>query len=373
MLYMQRKEFLAKLTQYPTGKTIEDIAEEFKLNPKELAELKLNENLYWPSPYRPSPAVKKVIIKNLDKINIYSTDLAELREAISKYVKVPIKNIIIDAGIDVILDTLVKVLIDKNDEIIIPVPTYEMFEFVTRINGGVPRYTQGDEKFDISVDKLFSLINKRTKLILLCSPNHPTGNIIERKQLEEILKRTKVFVVVDEAFVEFVENSVTPLIKKYKNLIILRTFSKAFSLASLRIGYGIAPEEIVKDFNKTRLPFSINSLGVKAAIAALEDQEYLKIVVKKIKEGREYLLKNIKFKTYPSEANFILVNVAPLKAKDVLSRLFKQGVLVRDCDSFGRLRDNFIRVKVGKPWQNKKIVKAINNIYESLPKNQRSR
>ncbi len=363
---MNKKKFLKILKEYVPGKSITEVAKEFGLNPQQRAKLRLHENLYWPSPYGPSPKVKKAIVKNLDKINVYSSDLTELSKKISKYIKRPTKNIVVDAGIDGVLDTLTKILLDKNDEVIIPVPTYEMFEFITRVNGGIPRLMQRDENFDIALNKLKAFINKRTKIIFLCSPNYPIGNTVKREQLEKILKLTKAFIVIDEAFGEFAENSAINLTKKFQNLIVLRTFSKVFGLAALRIGYGIVPEKIAKDFNKTKLPFSVNSLSVKAAIAALGDQEYIKKVVKTIKEGREYLLKAIKLKTYPSEANFVLVDVSPLKAGDVIFQLLKQGVLVRDCDSFERLRKNFIRVKVGKPSQNRKIVKVINNIYESF-------
>lgn len=371
MTFYQQKKYLRELKEYLPAKSVEEMTKEFSLQEKDLIKLKLYDNLYWPSSYGPSPKVKKTIIKNLEKIHIYPTnqDLADLQKAISNYLKIPIKNIVTGAGVDGILDTLLKIVLGKNNQVIIPVPTYEMYDFIVRINGGIPKFLQRDENFEVPLSGLLSAINKKVKLIILCSPNHPTGNAIKQNQLEKIIKKTKAFVVIDEAFAEFANRSVVNLVKKYKNLIVLRTFSKAFGLAGLRIGYGVMSKDIAKDFNKTRLPFSINSLGLKVAITALEDQKHLQKVVKLIKEGREYIRRNIKFKTYSSQANFVLVNVSPLKAKKVIGELLKEGVLVRDCSLFERLRENFIRIKIGKTWQNRAIVKAINKIYANFSKN----
>lgn len=354
-----KKKFLKELKEYIPAEPVEEIIKEFRIEEKDIIKLGSNESVYGPS-----PKVKKVIKSNLDRINVYSSGIPiELRQAISKYCKAPVENIVVDAGIEGMLDSLGKLLIDKNDECIIPVPTFEIYEFITRIYGGIPKFVQRDENFNIPIDKLLSSVNKKTKIIFLCSPNNPTGNSLKIEEIEKILKSTDTFVVVDEAYIEFGGKSVTPTFKKYPNLIILRTLFKAFGLAAHRIDYGILPEDIVKDFNKVRLPFSINSIGVKAAIAALKDQKYLKIVVKKIKEGREFLSKNIKFKVYPSEANFVLVDVSPLKAKKVTSYLAKSGIIARDCTIFRGMGNNFIRITVGKLNQNRKIIKELNGLY----------
>ncbi len=353
-----KKKSLKGLKEYVPAQPVEEIIKEFRIKAKDIIKLGSNESVYGPS-----LKVKKAIIDNLDQINVYPVIPAELLRAISSYVKVPTKNIVVDAGIEGMLDTLGKVFIDKNDECIIPIPTFEIYEFTTRIYGGIPRFIRRDENFDIPINKLLALLNKKTKLIFLCNPNNPTGNVMPREEIESILKSTNAFVIIDEAYIEFGGNAIVPLFKKYQNLIILRTLFKAFGLAAHRVDYGIMPENLVKDFNKARLPFSINSLGVKAAMAALKDQTYLKKVVSKIKEGREYLQKNIKFKTYPSQTNFILVNVSPFSSKKVTSYLVKHGIIVRDCAFFRGMGKNFVRITVGKPEQNRKVVKRINKLY----------
>ncbi|PIR71540.1 MAG: histidinol-phosphate aminotransferase, partial [Candidatus Nealsonbacteria bacterium CG10_big_fil_rev_8_21_14_0_10_37_25] len=154
-------------------------------------------------------------------------------------------------------------------------------------------------------------------IIFLCSPNNPSANLIKKKDIEEILKKANCYVLVDEAYIEYSKPGSSPvdLFKKYKNLIITRTFSKVYGLANLRIGYGIMSEDLVKDYEKTNLPFFTSSLAFKAAKTAMEDQRYTKKVVKLNKKGREYIEKNIKFKAYPSQSNFVLVDVFPQKAQ----------------------------------------------------------
>jgi len=357
---MNKKPFLKELKEYVAGKSVEEIAEEYGLSPRKIIKIASNEN-----PFGPTPKVKKVIIDNLDKLAVFPDPLSikKLKGAISKNLKVSEKNIVLGAGSDGVFDVLSKILINKNDEAIISLPTFSMYEFFTRIIGGKPIFLQRDKNFNIPVKKLLSLVNKKTKIIFLCSPNSPTGNLMKKEDIKEILKKVKSYVLVDEAYIEYSKpgSSVIDLFKKHKNLIVARTFSKVYGLADLRLGYGIMSEDLVKDYNKTNLPFFTSSLAVKAAKVAIEDKKYTKRVIKLNKEEREYLEKNIKFKVYPSQANFVLVDVSPHKAKKVVSELQKKGIIIRDCSSFGKEMDYFVRISVGTKTQNKKLVQAINN------------
>lgn len=359
---MLKKKFLSELEEYIPGKSIEEVAEEFSLDSKKIIKLASNEN-----PFGPSPKVKKNIVENLDKLPIFPDPLSirELKNTISKHLKISEKNIVLGAGSDGVFDILSKILIDKENETIIPLPTFAMYEFVTRVAGGKPIFLQRDKNFNVSVKKLLSLVNKKTKLIFLCLPNNPSANLIPKRDIEEILKKVNCYVLVDEAYIEYSkpDSSVINLFKKYKNLIITRTFSKVYGLANLRIGYGIMPQDLVKDYEKTSLPFSTSTLAVKAAKEAMGDQRYTKKIIKLNKKGREYLEKNIKFKVYPSQANFILVDVSPLKAKDIVYELQKKGVILRNCSSFGEGMDSFVRITVGTEIQNKKLVRLINEFY----------
>jgi len=359
---MEKKKFLAKLEEYIPGKSIEEVAEEFGLNPKKIIKLASNE-----SPFGPSPRVKKVIVENLDKLPIFPDPLSirELKNTISKNLKISPQNIVLGAGSDGVFDTLSKLLIDKRDETIIPLPTFAMYEQVTRVADGKPIFLQRDKSFDIPVKKLLSVVNKKTKIIFLCSPNNPSANLMSKQDIEEILNEVNCYVLVDEAYIEYSKpgSSAISLFKKYKNLIITRTFSKVYGLANLRIGYGIIPEDLVKDYEKTNLPFCTSSLAFKAAKTTMEDQGYTKKVVKLNKKGREYIEKNIKFKVYPSQSNFVLVDVFSQKAKQIVFELQKQGIILRNASSFGPHMDSFIRISVGTVEQNRRMVQVLNSFF----------
>ncbi len=357
---MNKKRFLKELKEYIPGKSIEETAEEFGFDTKKIIKLASNEN-----PWGPSPKARKVISDNLDKLPFFPDPLSikELKRAISENIKISEKNIVLGAGSDGVFDVLSKILIDRGDETIIPLPTFSMYEFVTRVAGGKPVFLERDKNFDIPIKKLFSLNNRKTKVIFLCSPNNPSANLIKKKDIERILKKTKKYILVDEAYIEYSKlgSSVLDLFGRYQNLIISRTFSKSYGLANLRIGYGIIPSHLVKDYQKTNLPFFTSSLAVKAARAAIKDKNYLREIIRQNQQGRKYLETEIKFKTYPSQANFILVDISPYQAKDIVFELQKKGIIIRNCSSFGRGMNSFVRISVGTNVQNKRLVKAINS------------
>ena len=356
---MTKKKFLAQLEEYIPGKSIEETAEEFSLKPQGIIKLASNEN-----PFGPSPRVRKVILENLDKISLFPDPLSirELKKAISRKIDVPASNIVLGAGSDGVFDTLSKILIDKGDGTIIPIPTFSMYEFVTRVASGKPVFIQRDKRFNIPIKKLLSSVNKRTRLIFLCSPNNPSGNLIAKQDIEKVLQHVSCYVLVDEAYIEYAKtgSSALNLFKKYQNLIVTRTFSKVYGLANLRIGYGVMSEDLVKDYEKTNLPFFTSSLASKAARVAIEDEKYAQKIIQLNREGRNYIEQNLKFKVYPSQSNFILVDASPLKAKDIVFELQKQGIILRNASSFGPHMDSYVRISVGTMAQNKKMVRALN-------------
>ncbi|MDY6959952.1 MAG: aminotransferase class I/II-fold pyridoxal phosphate-dependent enzyme, partial [Halobacteriota archaeon] len=189
-----------------------------------------------------------------------------------------------------------------------------------------------------------------------------TGNVMEEKDVRKIAESVNCTVVVDEAYVEFADRSLLHLVKEYENVIITRTFSKAFGLAGLRIGYAVIPEWMFGEYMKVNQPFGVNQMGVVAGIAALNDRDHLNRTLDIVSRGREYLTSNISFKVYPSQANFVFIDVSPLKSKDVALELLKHGIIVRDCSSFNGAGDTFLRVSVGTDEQNRKVVDELNNL-----------
>jgi len=272
--------------------------------------LSSNEN-----PLGPSPKVVKEIVKSLEEgelnLSLYPWERneKELRDEISRYVgasaRIGKENIVIGAGVDGVLDTLVKIFIETGDEALIPIPTFSLYESLVKIAGGMPEYMKRKSgEYSIPLDELISACNEKTKMVFISSPNNPTGNCIPEGEMRAIIESVpKAMVVIDEAYVEFADSSLVHLVKEYENVLVLRTFSKAFGLAGLRVGYAVIPEWLASAYKKVSIPFCVNSIAIKAAIVALRDKEHLLKSVKLVRHEREFLLENLQrfLKVYPSQ------------------------------------------------------------------------
>jgi histidinol-phosphate aminotransferase len=358
-MFLSRPELIKKeifdIAEYVPGKSIEEIASAYGLDPALIIKLGSNEN-----PLGPSPKAVKALVETAPLANIYpSADAHELREALSEYTGFPVSNLVASGpGMDGLLDGLCRLIIEKGDEVIIPTPTFAYYELPARACGGKPVFVRRNADFSLDPEKILETESSRTKIIFLCSPNNPSGNLLPEADLRKILENTRALVFIDEAYVEFADRNLSGLVREYDNLVVGRTFSKAFGLAGLRLGYGIMPEWLVKEYIRAATPFSVSLPAVKAGIAALSDADHLEKSIEITREGRKYLEKKIPFKVYPSQANFVLVDAAPLKAKALTENLMRKGIIVRSCDSFREAGDTFIRVTVGTPEQNEKVIRA---------------
>jgi len=352
---MRVRGSLKEVEEYKPGKLV-----------KGAIKLSSNEN-----PLGPSPDAIKAIVRSLEggelDLSIYPWEKneEELVSEISTYGNASVENIVIGAGVDGVLDTLVKIFIDRGDEAIIPIPTFSLYETLVKIAGGTPRYVKRAGNFSIPIEEVTS--NEKTQMIFLCSPNNPTGNCISEDDARAIIESTNSMVVIDEAYVEFADTSLDELVNDYENVLVLRTFSKAFGLAGLRVGYGVLPEWLVSQYKKVSIPFSVNNIALKAAIVALRDNEHLRRSVELVREGRQFLESNLQrlFTVYPSQANFVLVDVAPRKSYAVCDTLMENGLTVRDCSSFRGATDSLVRISVGTQEQNAKVVEVLMNIYKT--------
>lgn len=358
-MFLSRPELIKKeifdIAEYVPGKSIEEIASAYGLDPASIIKLGSNEN-----PLGPSSKAVQALVDIASGANIYpSADAIELREALSKYTGFPVSNLIASGpGMDGLLDGLCRLIIEKGDEVIVPTPTFAYYELPARACGGKPVFVRRNQDFSVDSEKLLEAQSTRTKIIFLCSPNNPSGNLFPENDLRKILENTRALVFVDEAYVEFADRNLAGLVREYDNLVVGRTFSKVFGLAGLRLGYGIMPEWLAKEYIRAATPFSVSLPALKAGIAALSDAEHRRKSIELAREGRDYLQEKIPFKVYPSQANFVLVNVTPLKGKAVTQSLMKKGIIVRSCDSFRGAGDTLIRVTVGTPEQNEKVVRA---------------
>jgi len=345
---------VGELKEYKPGKLV-----------KGAIKLSSNEN-----PLGASPEVVRAIVGQLEsedlKLSVYPWERNEesLREEIARYVGVDVSRIVLGAGIDGVMDTLARIFIGNGDEALIPVPTFSLYESLVKIVGGTPRYIprKPDANYDIPVNDVIAACNDKTRMIFLSSPNNPTGNCIAEDEVREIAESLpSAMVVIDEAYVEFADKSLVNLVNEYENVLVLRTFSKAFGLAGLRVGYAILPEWLVSIYKKVALPFTVNNVALTAAIAALKDKKHLRRSVDLVRVGRPFLQENLQglFTVYPSEANFVLVDVSPRTAREVFDALLKKRITVRDCSSFRGAGDLLIRISVGTKEQNEKVVAAL--------------
>ena len=348
------------IKEYVPGKSIEEIAGKYGLDPDSIIKLGSNEN-----PLGPSPRAVAALKEKAGRIHLYpQADALELRKVIGEYTDYPAGNIVVSGnGMDGILDTIMRLFMLKGAESIIPIPTFSYYEIATLSNGGKPVFVERNSDYYIAPENILDKVNVNTRIIFLCSPNNPTGNSIPEKDARKILESDAI-VFIDEAYVEFASSSIIGLVGEYENLIVGRTFSKAFGLAGMRMGYAIVPEWIAREYMKVMTPFSVDILSTAAGLAALGDQEHLKKSTKTVKQGRMQLSKGLGTlcKVYSSDANFILVDVSPKSSKNVSELLLKKGIIVRDCSSFRGAGKSLIRISVGLQEQNEKVIEAFREI-----------
>jgi histidinol-phosphate aminotransferase len=350
-----------EIKEYVPGKSIEEIALKYSLDQEKIIKLGSNEN-----PLGPSPLAVEVMREKAGKVHLYPpSDALELRNALSEYTGYPANNIVVSGnGMDGILDTMMRLFISPGAETIIPIPTFSYYEIATLANGGKPVFLKRDSDFEISHRDIIARVNSNTKMIFLCSPNNPSGNVMREEGVRNILDNTSAIVFIDEAYVEFAETCLSGLVKEHDNLIVGRTFSKAFGLAGMRLGYAIVPQWLSREYMKVMTPFSVNVLSLFGGIAALSDIEYIKKSIDTVKKGRAQLTRGLESlcKVYPSKANFIMIDVAPRTAAQICEKLLRLGIIVRDCTSFRGAGDSLIRISVGTQAQNKKVIAAMQMI-----------
>ena len=314
------------------------------------------------SPLGPSPSVVRAVRREAARVGLYPDPKAgELKKEISRYIGVNEKCIVLGNGSDELIDMSCKAFLDQGDAALIPRPTFSMYEISCRVNGGTPKFVEL-QNFEWDSNSLEAAMSG-AKLAFIARPNNPTGNGINDAGLERLLALDKP-IVVDEAYAEFAGRSVARQAQARDNLIVLRTFSKAFGMAGLRIGYAIASLRIAEVLEEIRPPFNVNRLAQVAAIAALRDRQYLRKVINTIRAGRNYLSKELSklgARVLPSDANFIMVDVMPLgcSAPELCDYLARNKILIRDLSGFRGAGARWVRITVGTPRQNKKLVLAL--------------
>ncbi len=343
---------------YAASKSPETLEGKVEVPVESIIKLDANEN-----PYGCSPRVNQAL-STYPHLNVYpDSGQTQLRKLLQGYTGVSAEHIVASSGSSQLIDLVLRLFVEPGDEVIYCVPTFAMYRFYTELCGGTLVEVPRDENFAVNVNAVKAAIGKKTKIILLANPNNPTGTIMPQSDILEILD-TGLPVVVDEAYYEFSGETVVPLISQYKNLMVLRTFSKWAGLAGLRIGYGIFPPKIADYLLKIKPPYNVNAAALVAVQESLKDIDYLMDRVKAIIAERGRLfdeLKKLKWlKPFPSQANFIFCSVLNGKASELQQKLQDKGILVRYFDMpFWR---NGIRISVGKPEHTDALIKTLREI-----------
>lgn len=316
----------------------------------------------------PPPSINRFLsdMKSYCPINEYSDPAyKKLKRLLSAYEKVLASMITITNSGDEAIDILAKTFLNPGDYFVTTPPTYEMFSIQCSINNGEALEIPLGQAFEVNAKEIIRASkNPRTKLIFLVNPNNPTGSTIPLGTIKNIAQQSDCIVVVDQAYEEFYGKTAVPLLRAYKNLVILKSFSKFAGLAGARTGYLIANKSLSQTFDAIRFPMGVSYLSYKLAETVLEnDQQWMKEQVEMIKNERERLsqaLRALSFFVYPSEANFLLVNMGE-KAKTICQKLKSNRILVRDRSSKPFL-SGCVRITVRSPRENDQFIKTLRKI-----------
>jgi histidinol-phosphate aminotransferase len=325
------------------------------------AAIKLNTN---ENPYPPSPRVLRALRSAADRsLRLYPEPLSDSLRALaaSAYGVAP-ENVLAGNGSDELLSILVRCFVGPGDRVAYPVPTYTLYDTLIAIQEGEKATL--DYLPDFSLPEM--LYAQQSAVTFVCNPNSPSGTLVGRAELKRLARSVAGILVVDEAYIDFAEGegvSALPLIPDFANLVVLRSFSKSFSLAGLRIGLAFAAEEIITGMMKVKDSYNLNRLSLVAACAALQDRAWMARNVGRIQQSRKQLTKGLTkmgFQVYPSQANFVMARRAGQNLKWLYEALKRRGILVRYFDALG-LQDSF-RISVGTPREVSILLREIRAI-----------
>jgi len=351
---------LRDLAVYQPGKPIEETARELGCEPSEIIKLASNEN-----PLGPSPKAIKATRDAIENAHLYPDGGAfYLRNEIAKRLNVTPDHILLGNGSNEIIELLAHAFLERDDAIVTSEHAFVAYKIIARVFGA-ETIEAPSRDYGHDLDAILAAITDRTELIFIANPNNPTGTLLSADAIERFMARVPpvVVVVFDEAYYEFVDRMPDTLryVRDGRKVVTLRTFSKIHGLASLRVGYGIAPPDLIEVMHKTRQPFNVSGVGQVGALAALADEEHQRKTKKLIDEGRAFFEKEfraMKLSFIPSAANFVLVKVGDGLA--VFRALLQRKVIVRAMKGYNL--PEWIRITIGTMEQNRKCVSALREV-----------
>jgi histidinol-phosphate aminotransferase len=355
----KKLERIQSLEMYGAERTNESIAKQYGLSPEAILKLNYNENLFLPKEMLVS--LLKEVAEECD-LRIYPQEEEnKLREKIGAYLKIPGESVAFGNSSDEVMDRVIRIFLEKGNRAVTFTPTFSIFRYCVKYYDadmiGVPL----KRDFTIDVEAMRSAFKPETKLLYLCSPNNPTANQLK---LEEIVTLTEEFpgiVLVDEAYAEYADYSVVPLVDKYENLVVLRTFSKAFGLAGIRLGYAVANAKLAQTIDKLPTPYAVSVISLSMGRKLLENVSTVQEAVNALKAERTKLIKKLNkvkgIEAFDSKTNFVLFNAAQ-PHDEIYLNLLKQGIIIK---KLGKLLqyEHCLRSTVGLPEMNTKLLKAL--------------
>jgi len=319
------------------------------------------------SPFPPSPRVMQAIIDAASRGNHYPGGSKGLCDKISRREGLASGSVLFGAGSTELIDVVIRTFVGPGEEVLLSVPTFSMYEARTRVIGGIPVLVPMTDAHEHDLNGLIRAVNERTKVLFLCSPNNPTGNRMSREDLRRML-RLGLPTVIDEAYFDFeTDGSSTSLLAEFPNAIVLRTFSKAFGLAGMRLGYALAHPVVIRLLSRVKVPWNVSGIVLAAAAAALDDQAEFEARREELSSGRVELFNALSsvpgLAPVPGEGNFVLIDVSRTgqSAERLVELLLEQGVLIRSL-TVHHAAKSYVRVTVGMREQNLRCVRAFERV-----------
>lgn len=356
---------IAGVKLYKPAKTIESVIREYGFEPDRIIKLAGNE-----SRYGVSPRVMEALEAEKDQFSFYpDVEATRLRELLSDYHHIGEDHFIFGNGSFELISLIGNAYIEAGDEAIYTDPSFGWYINATLANDGKIRKVPVTEEQEVDVDGILRAITEKTRVIWLCNPNNPTGTLIPEAGLRRIVEETpdSVLIVLDEAYIDFHEGDypdTVDLVREHDNVVLLRSFSKTYGLASFRIGYAIAALDIIEGLNKVKLPINTSHAAQVAAIASLQDQQYKDEVIGAINGQKKIYyeaFERLGFRYIPSHTNFILVNTG-MDGTKLEGEFLKRGIMLRSGEAFGPGYREWLRISIGRPEDNQKVIEILEEL-----------
>lgn len=351
------------LLAYEPGKPIEELARETGLSPEKILKLASNEN-----PLGPSPRALGAMQQALARSHLYPDgDGLSLRKAIAAKCGLAVENVILGNGSNEIIELCGHAFLREKDEVVTAQYSFAIYALVANLFGADMVQVPSPE-YSHDLEAMCQAVTPYTRQLCIVNPNNPTGTAVTQEEIDSFMNRVPGYVLVtfDEAYREFLDSPPDTLryVQENRNVVVVRTFSKAYGLANLRVGYGLAPVQIAKVLQRVRQPFNVNGIAQAGALAALEDEEHTRATRELVREGRSYLQEQLSvlgLNYIPSQANFILVHIGGGRSGEaVFHALLRRGIIIRAMRSY--TLPEWVRISVGTPEQNRRLVSELKKV-----------